>query len=97
MHGVKRSGIVRWPYSRATRLDPLPFSSNGSGGSQVSPGPYLGSSSATAGQSLGMGGSLGIQGTGHVPPVATVATSAPSATTDQSPVRAKAQSSPQVY
>ncbi len=61
----------------------------------LSPGPYLESSCAVAGQPLGCGGALGAKGTGHVPPVATVMTSASSTMTDQSPVKVEVQISPQ--
>ena len=59
------------------------------------PGPYLGSCSMAAGQPQWTGGILGTEGTGHAPPVATVTTSAPSTTTDQSPTQAEARPSPQ--
>ena len=53
------------------------------------PGPYLETPDATLGQPLGNGGTFETEGTGHVPPVATVTTSAPSATTDQSPIESE--------
>ncbi len=61
----------------------------------LSPGPYLGLSYTVAGQPLGTGGVLGAEGTVQVPPVATVMTSAPSTTTDQSPVKKEARPLPQ--
>ncbi len=61
----------------------------------LSPSPCLGVPSTAAGQSLGTGETLGTKGASHVPPLATVMTSVPSAMTDQSPVKAEAQPSPQ--
>ncbi len=61
----------------------------------LSPGPYLGSPSVTAGQPQRTGGFMGIEGTGQALPVATVTTSAASTPTDQGPVQAVVQASPQ--
>ncbi len=54
----------------------------------LSPSPYLGAPSATAGQSQGNGEAMETKGAGQTPEVSTVTTSALSTTTDQDPAQA---------
>ncbi len=70
----------------------------GSGGNRVlSPGPYLGAPSVTAGQAQGNGEAMETEGTGQTLAVSTVMTGAPSTTTDKGTVQAGAPILTSVY
>ena len=84
------------PVMGSAGSSPFPSPQVGSGRRQIfSPGPSLEPSSVTEGQPQGTGGILGTEETGYAPAVATVMTSAPTTTTDQSPAQAEARPSPQ--
>ncbi len=92
--GRGTTAYLAGPIMGSAGSTPFPSLRVGAGGSHVLlPGPYLGTSSVTAGQLQGIGGTMETEGAAQTPVVSTVTTGTPSTMTDQGPAQAGAQPS----